>query len=103
MKVDSNQRAIAERGWNPLNYKQLDHEELHRIRDNNPVKDAYELLAINGVDVADPSNLNLSTGIARTMMDKIVDYKIREKALDTARKDQEEDFIRRWQEIRNLQ
>jgi hypothetical protein len=35
------------------------------------------------------------------MMDKIVDYKIREKALDTARKDQEEDFIRRRQEIFN--
>jgi hypothetical protein len=35
------------------------------------------------------------------MMDKIVDYKIREKALDTARKDQEEDFIRKQQEIFN--
>jgi hypothetical protein len=95
MKVDSNQWAIAERGWNPLNYNLLDHEELHRIRDSNPVKKAYELSAINGVDVADPSNLNLSTGVARTMMDKIVDYKIRGKALDTAHKDQEEDFIRK--------
>jgi len=65
------------------------------------VKNAYELSAINGIDVADPSNLNLSTGVARTMMDKIVDYKIREKALDTARKDQEEDFIRKRQEIFN--
>ena len=35
------------------------------------------------------------------MMDKIVDYKIREKALDTAHKDQEEDFIRKRQEIFN--
>ncbi len=100
-KVDSNQRAIAERGWNPLNYNLLDHEELHKIRDNNPVKNAYELSAINGIDVADPSNLNFLTGVARTMMDKIVDYKIREKALDTARKDQEEDFIRKRQEIFN--
>jgi hypothetical protein len=58
------QRAIAEQRWNPLNYNLLDHEELHRIRENNPVKNAYELSAINGVDVADPSNLNLSTGIA---------------------------------------
>jgi hypothetical protein len=35
------------------------------------------------------------------MMDKIGDYKIWEKALDAARKDQEEDFIRRRQEIFN--
>jgi hypothetical protein len=35
------------------------------------------------------------------MTDKIVDYKIHKKALDTARKDQEEDFIRKWQEIFN--
>ncbi len=34
-------------------------------------------------------------------MDKIVDYKIRENALDTACKDQEEDFIRRRQESFN--
>jgi hypothetical protein len=39
-KVDSNQQAIAERGWNPLNYNLLDHEERHRIRDNYPVKNA---------------------------------------------------------------
>jgi len=51
------------------------------------------LSEINGIDVPDPGNLNLSTGVAKTMMDKIVDYKIREKALDTARKDQEEEFI----------
>jgi hypothetical protein len=101
VKVESNKRAISDRGWNPLNYNLLDHDELHRVRDNNPVKNAYELSAINGIDVPDPSTLNLSTGVARTMMDKIVDYKMREKALDTARKNQEEDFIRRRQEIFN--
>jgi len=53
------------------------------------------LSEINGIDVPDPGNLNLSTGVAKTMMDKIVDYKIREKALDTACKDQEEEFISR--------
>jgi hypothetical protein len=49
--------------------------------------------------VADPTALNLSSGVARTMMDKIVDYKIQEKASETARKDQEEDFIKKRQEI----
>jgi hypothetical protein len=101
MKVESNKRAISDRGWNPLNYNLLDHDELHRVRDNNPVKNAYKLSAINGIDVPGPSTLNLSTGVAQTMMDEIVDYKIREKALDTARKNQEEDFIRRRQEIYN--
>jgi hypothetical protein len=38
MKVERNHQAIAECGWNPLNYKLLDHEELHRIRDINSVK-----------------------------------------------------------------
>jgi hypothetical protein len=84
-----------------LNYKLLDHEELHRVRDNNAVKKAYELSEINGIDVPNPSNLNLSTGVAKTMMDKIVDCKIQEKALDTACKDQEEEFISRQQEIFN--
>ena len=98
-KRESNQRAIAERGWNPLNYNLLDHEELHKTRDNNPVKNANELSAINGIMVADPTTLNLSSDVARTMMDKIVDYKIREKALETARKGQEEDFIKKRQEI----
>jgi len=100
-KVDSNKRAIADRGWNPLNYKLLDHEELHRVKDNNAVKKAYELSEISGVMIPDPSNLNFSTGVARTMMDKIVEHKVREKALDTARKDQEAEFIQKRQEIFN--
>jgi hypothetical protein len=100
-KVDSNKRAIADRGWNPLNYKLLDHEELHRVKDDTAVKKAYELSAISFVPIPDPSNLNFSTGIARMIMDKIVEHKVREKALDTAWKDQEAEFIQRQQEIFN--
>jgi len=65
-KVDSNKRAIADRGWNPLSYKLLDHEELHRVKDDTAVKKAYELSAISFVPIPDPSNLNFSTGIARS-------------------------------------
>ena len=35
------------------------------------------------------------------MMDKLVDYKILEKVLDTIHRDQEEDFVRKWQDIFN--
>ncbi len=35
------------------------------------------------------------------MMDKIVDIKVLEKVLDTARKNNEEDLIQKWQEIFN--
>jgi hypothetical protein len=50
----------------------LDHEELHRIRDINSVKNADELLAINSIDFPDPSTLNLSTGITQTMLEKML-------------------------------
>jgi len=92
-KKDSNKRAIAERGWNPLNYNLLDHEELHRMRDNTPIENAYQLSMIEGVTVPDADDINLSSGIAKTVMDKIVDFRVREKALDTARRTQEEEYI----------
>ena len=41
----------------------------------------------------DADDMNLSSGIAKTVMDKIVDFRVREKALDTARRTQEEEYI----------
>jgi hypothetical protein len=38
--------------------------------------------------VPDADDMNLSSGIAKTVMDKIVDFRVREKALDTARRTQ---------------
>jgi hypothetical protein len=43
--------------------------------------------------VPDAEEMNLSSGITKNMMDKIVDVWVREKARDTARRTQEEEYI----------
>ncbi len=101
-KKHSNKQAIAEQGWNPLNYNLLAHEELCREKDSTLIQNAYELSSINGVIVPDANDINLSDVIAKTVMDKIVDFWIREKALDTARKTQEEACINERQLIFNI-
>jgi hypothetical protein len=50
--------------------------------DNTPIKNAYELSMINGVTVLDADN-----------MKTFVDFRLREKALETARRTQEEECI----------
>ena len=44
-----------------------------------------ELCLLSGQETADPMVLNLETGLSGTMMDKIVDHKVRQQALDKAR------------------
>jgi hypothetical protein len=41
-----------------------------------------ELCLLSGQQTADPIILNLETGLSNTMMDKIVDHKVRQQALD---------------------
>jgi hypothetical protein len=43
-----------------------------------------ELCLLPGQQTADPIILNLETGLSGTMMDKIVDHKVRQQALDKA-------------------
>jgi hypothetical protein len=74
-KVESSRKAIAERGWNPLAYNLLDNSELYMEQDDTAIKNAYQLAMIHGKET---SCLNLEGGVARTMMDKIMEYKIRE-------------------------
>jgi hypothetical protein len=67
------------------------------MRDNTQIENAYQLSMIKGVGVPDADDTNLSSGIAKTVMDKIVDFQVREKALDTARRTQEEEYINEQQ------
>jgi len=83
-KRDSNKKAISERGWNLLTYNLLDHPELKKEKDNIAVKNAYQLTSINGKENIDPNSFNLDDGIAKTMVDKLLDHKIRQRALDKA-------------------
>ena len=73
-KKESNKRAIAERGWNPLNYNLLDHEELHREKDNTAIQNAYQLSMIHGVKVPDADAINVNSGVTKTVIEKIVDF-----------------------------
>jgi len=90
-KVESNRKAIAGRGWNPLTLNLLDQEELHREKDDKAIKNTYQLAFIHGKENVDPSCLNFDSGVTKTLMDKIIEQKIRDRALDQACNEQRED------------
>jgi hypothetical protein len=48
---------------------------------------------INGKENVNPSLLNFEGGITKTMMGKIVDQKVRDKALEQAWEEQHEDIM----------
>ena len=100
-KRDSSKRAISERGWNPLTYNLLDHPELNKEKDDVAVTNAYQLASIHGKENIDPSCLNFEDGIAKTMMDKIVEQKMRDRALEQAHEEQREDIMARRLETFN--
>jgi hypothetical protein len=80
--VETNTRAIAARGWGPLNYIMLDHPELqetkYRVRS---IKEIYEQQVKDGVDIADLTSLNTDRGAMGLTMDMFLDHKVEENAL----------------------
>jgi len=60
----------------------LDHPELQRTKNNHAVANAYEMCLHSGQMCADPVELNLDCGLAGTLMDKIVEHKVRDRALN---------------------
>jgi hypothetical protein len=83
-KVESNKKAIRNRGWNPLNYKLLDHPELTRKKKNDAVMDAYINCNLHGVEAIEPSKLNFTNGVSQTMLDNLLDEMERQRARNTA-------------------
>jgi hypothetical protein len=69
-KVNSNKKAICERGWNPLNYNILLHPELQE-------NGAGDYIANSNIG---PEQLNLTQGISGSLTEKIVAFKNREAA-----------------------
>jgi len=100
-KVEGNKKAIAERGWAPLTYNLLDHPELQRTKNNHAVANAYKMCLLSGWMCADPAELNLDCGLAGTLMDKIVEHKVRERALNQTRCEHEEEQIQQNRELFN--
>ncbi|KAI2497276.1 hypothetical protein MHU86_17240 [Fragilaria crotonensis] len=87
--VRSNLKAIAERGWGPLNYNCLLHPEIaatqqqqsheeHGDIDNTMSCSETGVSALQSVVVAE--QLNLSRGLAGTIMTSLLEYKVRDDA-----------------------
>ena len=74
-RVKQNKRAIAVRGWLPLNYVLLDHPDLKKQADKNGVFQAYEQLSLTGDVPMDPNGLNTEDGICGKLLEKLIDDK----------------------------
>jgi hypothetical protein len=80
----NNMKAIADRGWNPLTYALLDHKELVKERNRQAILSSATNCLLTGKEPINAESLNLTQGISKTMLDKIVDHEIRERARNTA-------------------
>ncbi len=60
-RVETNKKAITNRGWYPANYILLDSKELDKNKNNKHVRDAYTACELTGSQPEDLSNLNLAT------------------------------------------
>ena len=81
-RIDTNKRAIAARGWGPLNYIILDHPEWQDTRDRvRSIKEIYEQQVKDGVEIADLTSLNTEKGAMGITMDMFLDHKVEENAL----------------------
>ena len=113
-RINSNQKAIAERGWTPLNYNCLLHPEIvaTSTRSSQQQKDVDEdddnncstqqiLESTTVSDVAvRPGDLNLCDGMAGTLVDSIVEVRMRDDARNGI--NQEESQLRRMQTARDV-
>ena len=91
-RVETNKKAIANRGWYPVNYILLDNKELDKDKNNKHVREAYTCCELTGSKPEDLSNLNLQNGISKTLFDQVVEYKAREDARQKAQFEQAEEI-----------
>jgi len=80
-RVETNKKAIANRGWYPANYILLDSKELDKNKNNMHVWDAYTACELTRSQPEELSKLHLATGLSKTLFDQVVEYKARDKRL----------------------
>jgi hypothetical protein len=81
-RVDTNLKAIAERGWAPLTYVILDHPELQEMNDRaQSINDIYENQVMDSDAITDLTLLNTDKGSVGLTMDMSLDNVLQEKAL----------------------
>jgi hypothetical protein len=120
-RINSNQKAIAERGWTPLNYNCLLHPEIvatstrssqqqkdvDKDDDNNDNNNSTHQTSeespttVSDKDIAvRPGDLNLHHGLAGTQVDSIVETRMRDNARNGI--NLEENQRRRMQTARDI-
>lgn len=99
-RVKSNKKAIADRGWNPLTYNCLLHPEILATKYQHDITGAsnIEQSATSPTSLAITEKLNLSQGLAGTLIDSIVETRMRDDAcngvnLDEIRRKQRQSAI----------
>jgi hypothetical protein len=81
-RVATSGRAIAAKGWGPLNYIVLDHPELQETKDIvQSIGEIYARQGIEGVEITDLTSLNTENGAMGLCMDMFLDHKVQENAL----------------------
>jgi hypothetical protein len=81
-RVNTNLKAIAERGWPPLNYVLLHHPELQETNDRvQSINYIYEKQVMDGVAITDLTLLNTDKGSMGLTMDMFLDNALQERAL----------------------
>jgi hypothetical protein len=76
-RVATNKRAIAARGWSPLNYNLLDHPEIQETKNRvQSIGEIYVRQVRQGVDITDLTSLNTEHGAMGMCMDKFLDHKV---------------------------
>ena len=76
-RIATDQKAVAERGWGPLNYNLLLHPEIQLTSTSNLQTETNNYQPASSIA---PSGLNLSQGITGTLFDQVVQYRNREDA-----------------------
>ena len=84
----TNQTAICERGWGPLNFNALKHPEI-QLTINGANATTISQITDNMATV-DPADLNLSDGYSGSLMDKMVDHRNRESARTGVNKEEQD-------------
>ena len=81
-RIKSNKKAIADRGWNPLIYNCLLHPEIlaTKYQHHEPASKNNEQSATSPTSIAIIDKLNLSHGLAGTLIDSIVETRMRDDA-----------------------
>jgi len=89
-RVDTNLNAIAEKGWGPLNYNTLLHDEIQLT-----AVSAIQTELNAAISTITPAGLNLNKGITGTLLDKVIEFRNKEDSRNGINLDQ---MGRQWKE-----